>query len=146
MTLLLKIFGIPGTIALASAIVLALLLGVCSFGLYTTRTELKLVSAELNLAKAERNGALQIASINEESSKGWEAIAETRKALLAEAQAENARVAADNQAALARARAETLDAERTLSQFAARFAASIRSPDCAAARARLDATCPLVKF
>lgn len=58
------------------------------------------------------------------------------------AQAERRRLEAEGKSAIAAARAEARDADRTLKRMAAQFQAQSREPSCAAAVARVAQVCP----
>lgn len=143
---ILKIFGPAGTIALATAVLLAMLS--LSFGI-----QLKVATAQKNEAIAtsvaainDRDAALVLAENNFDASAGWEKIADERGKLLIFSQEENRRLRAENDQAIARAEAKRQDAERTLSEFTSRYAASIRIPACAQARQQLEAACPAISY
>lgn len=139
MTAILKLFGLPGTIALAAALLLAIT---------TVRLalDLRVTKASLSAAKSERDTATARASANAMSAGSWKTTAGERLTLLQACQAENTRVANETAAGLARAEAARTDAERTLAQFTARYAAAIRIPACADARVKLDAACPAMEY
>ncbi len=65
--------------------------------------------------------------------------------LLEQQQAETVRLAAEGQAAIARAEAEARDADRALQAFTAQFQAAARTADCGAALAALNNACPTLR-
>lgn len=72
------------------------------------------------------------------------AIASLKRALQQQQQAARDNAAA-NAHAIAAARADAADADRTLQLFTAKFQRDSRKPDCARALAELDAMCPTLK-
>lgn len=143
---LLKIFGLPGSIALGAALLLAITCGVLGVQLYVAKADVKSAQADKKTAETERDAATQRAAGNLSAANGFKTIGIERLALLETCQRENTRVAAANQVAVADARAKALDAERTLQLFIDKYAARNRSPNCAAARADLDRFCPALDY
>lgn len=139
MSAILKIFGLPGTIALALALAFAGVAGV-------TLVRLHLVTAKLEVSETLLSSAEQRSVNSLRSAQSWRATAAERLALLEACQVENTRIANETAAGLARAEAARTDAERTLAQFTRRYAEAIRIPACADARAKLDAACPAMEY
>lgn len=139
MTWLLKIFGLPGSIALAVAI------GALSACIWLW-VALAGAEAARSVAEIEADVAQGRATANAASATSWKATALQRHTLLLECQAENTRIAVETAAGLEAADAARKDAERSAALFADRYAASLRIPACVKARQNLDAACPAMEY
>lgn len=125
-----------------------LLLANAGQALYAYKLKADVATAEAAVATVtgERDAAKKTATDNFNASEGWKKIANERRDLLIACQNENTRMREENDQAIEDADAKRKDAERALKTFIEKYAADVRTPDCAAARRELDAKCPVISY
>lgn len=79
------------------------------------------------------------------ANRAWSETVDAVTAELERAQAEALRIGEQSRRAVATARAEAADADRTLKRFVDQFAAESRRPACAQALAQMEAACPALR-
>ena len=104
----------------------------------TAQQRVVAVITERDAWKGKAQGAV------EANQAAGEAIGSLKLALKAQ-QEQCSIIAADNTRAIARARADAADADRTLKLFAKKFQTESRKPDCDRARSAMEAACPALQ-
>ena len=129
--------------------VLALLSIGLSVALALARADVRAVTAEagavneeLHAAQTERDAWKGKADGCVAANEAYADVVGTLNGELELAQSERRRLEKEGRAAIAAARAEARDADRTLKRMAAQFQAQSREPSCAAAVARVAQACP----
>lgn len=127
---------------LLACIGLGVALHVKSSTLEAAEAQVGQVAAERDALATERDAWKLESAQCVEANEAYADVVGTLHGELQLAQGERRRLEAEGQAAIAAARADARDAERTLQRMAAQFQAQSRAPDCAAATARVAQACP----
>ena len=129
--------------------ILLLVAGGLAIALNVAHADARAASAERDAALAERDartgerdGFAQRVEELAKANLAWSNAAKTLQGELDRAQREGRRLDAENRRAIASARAEAADADRTLKRFVDQFASESRRPACAQALNQLEAACP----
>jgi len=126
----------------ALAIALAATGFVMSGKLDTAKAEAKAAESSRDTARTERDAWKKSAADNATAVAAHQQVTATLRAELERVQGETKRRDAAAREAIAAARAEAQDADRTLARMAAQFQAQSRQPDCARALAAVATACP----